>query len=127
MILPKMAWKSVWSNGVRGLEEEVPRLGQEQMRHRYDNYAADEDGQDQRHRLLETFIEAEAWLGLLGLPKQARASLVLGGPFRPKLINHGSLNPVAFSFSAPRGERRASAPLRRPDACGSFRTWPNCG
>src|ERR1700730_14159206 len=64
------------------------------MRGSDDNNAADQQGQDECHRLLKALVNSEAGPGFCCLLKQAKANSATCFAFRVDLSAHGSLNPI---------------------------------
>src|SRR3984893_8003612 len=85
------------TGGVHGherIQQIVSHLHQNQMRGSDDNNAADQQGQDQCHRLLKALVNSEAGPGFRCLLKQAKAKSATFFAFRVDLSAHGSLNPI---------------------------------
>ena len=76
------------------IQQIVSDLCQNQMRRSDDNYAADQEGQDECHRLLEALVNSEAGPGIRCLLKQTKAKSATCFAFRVDLSAHGLLNPI---------------------------------
>src|ERR1700732_1531199 len=81
------------------IQQIVSHLHQNQMRGSDDNNAADQQGQDQCHRLLKALVNSETGPGFRCLLKQAKAKSATCFAFRVDLRARGSLNPsVTFGL-----------------------------
>ena len=88
MIMPKTDWKLAASTGAKGLNKKPQHLRQNQMRSSDDNDAADQEGQDECHRLLKALVNSEAGPGVRCLLKQTQAKSATCFAFRVVLSAH---------------------------------------
>ena len=93
--MPKTDWKLAAFHRRKRIQQiKVSHLCQNQMRRSDDNDAADQEGQDECHRLLKALVNSEAGPGVRCLLKQTQAKSATCFAFRVVLSAHGSLNPI---------------------------------